>query len=226
MKQRNSIVNSKWIFAFASVILFVSLSCGSAKHRRRVRKKQGVYHTVKKGQTLWRIARTYGVKLEAIARVNGIPDASRIKAGQKIFIPGARRVKYVEVKKNRYAKPKFIWPVKGKFTSSFGMRNNRRHDGIDIAAPKGSYIKVSASGKVIFSGWGPTGYGKIVIVKHSGDLITVYAHNQKNIVKKGQYVRQGEYIARIGNTGRTTGPHLHFEVRRNRTPQDPLLYLP
>ncbi|MBI3599116.1 MAG: M23 family metallopeptidase [Nitrospinae bacterium] len=135
--------------------------------------------------------------------------------------------------KKRVAKPSvkvergyFIWPLKGKLTSGFGFRSKRKHDGIDIAAPKGTNIFAAADGKVIFSGWGPTGYGKLVIVKHSNKYVTVYAHNYKNFTENGQTVKKGEKIALVGDTGRATGPHLHFELRVNRIPVDPLPFLP
>lgn len=120
----------------------------------------------------------------------------------------------------------FIWPLKGIITSGFGFRSKSRHDGIDISAPKETKIASSASGKVIFSGWGPTGYGKIVIIKHSKKYVTVYAHNHKNFVKTGRSVGKGEKIASVGSTGRATGPHLHFELRVNKIPVDPLPFLP
>ena len=115
--------------------------------------------------------------------------------------------------------------MKGRLTSRYGIRKGRKHDGIDIAAQKGSTIYAAASGKVIFSGWGPTGYGKMIIIKHKQKWVTVYAHNYKNLVKKNDRVKKGEKIALVGTTGRATGPHLHFELRDNREPVNPLNYL-
>ena len=106
------------------------------------------------------------------------------------------------------------------------MRNGRMHEGIDIGAPKGTAVRAAARGQVVFSGWGPTGYGKMVIIKHQHHLTTLYAHNSKLIAKKGNRVKQGEKISLIGSTGRSTGPHLHFEVRQNTHPKDPIKYLP
>ncbi|MBT3414020.1 MAG: M23 family metallopeptidase, partial [Nitrospina sp.] len=119
----------------------------------------------------------------------------------------------------------FIWPTKGTLTSRFGMRNGRKHEGIDIAAPKGTPVHSAADGNVVFSGWGPTGYGKMVIIKHKHHLTTLYAHNSKLLVKKGSRVKQGQRISLMGNTGRSTGPHLHFEVRNDTHPKDPIKYL-
>lgn len=106
------------------------------------------------------------------------------------------------------------------------MRRGSHHDGIDIAARKGTPIHAAAGGRVIFSGWGPKGYGRIVIIKHPNHLVTVYAHTSRNWVKKNMHVKQRQKIASVGSTGRSTGPHLHFEVRNDTHPRNPLLYLP
>ena len=90
-----------------------------------------------------------------------------------------------------------------------------------MAGPKGTAIYSAAAGEVVFSGWGPTGYGKMVIVKHAHHLTTVYAHNSKILVKKGAHVKQGQQISLMGSTGRSTGPHLHFEIRENGQALDP-----
>lgn len=201
-------------------------------------KTKGVYHTVKKRETLWRIADTYNVNLKKLKRANRINDENKIKAGIKLFIPGAKKVLKVNPVKPLVKKVSldrripsikrkgfFNWPLKGRLTSRYGIRKGRKHDGIDIAAQKGSTIYAAASGKVIFSGWGPTGYGKMIIIKHKQKWVTVYAHNHKNLVKKNHRVKKGEKIALVGTTGRATGPHLHFELRDNREPVNPLNYL-
>jgi len=119
-----------------------------------------------------------------------------------------------------------IWPVKGQLTSRFGSRSGRHHDGIDIGARKGTPVVAAAGGKIMFSGWGPTGYGLMLIIKHKSNLTTVYAHNSFIHVHKNQMVKQGQRIASVGSTGRSTGPHLHFEVRNDSNPMNPLNYLP
>lgn len=124
----------------------------------------------------------------------------------------------------------FIWPVNGTVTSHFGWRMHpilkveKFHAGIDIAAPYGAEIKASAGGKVIFAGW-LGGYGNTLIIDHGAGYSTLYAHCSVIIVSEGEEVSQGEIIARVGSTGYSTGPHLHFEVRFNGEPQDPLNYL-
>ena len=117
------------------------------------------------------------------------------------------------------------WPVEGAITSRFGKREGKPHDGIDIGAPRGTPVKAAATGQVLFSDR-HRGYGNVVILRHAGGLITVYAHHDINLVRKGQKVAQGQAIAKVGTSGRTTGPHLHFEVRRGTRPTNPLHFLP
>ena len=200
---------------------------------------EGVYHTVQKGQTLYRIATIYDLDVEVLRRANHIGDPKKLRSGTRLWVPGARRVLSVPAtdKPRRAAKkrsaptvkpPKefLVWPAKGTLTSRFGMRNGRKHEGIDIAAPKGTPIHAAAGGEVMFSGWGPTGYGKMVIIKHQHHLTTLYAHNSKLIVRKGNRVKQGQKISLMGSTGRSTGPPLHFEVRNDTHPKNPIKYLP
>lgn len=105
----------------------------------------------------------------------------------------------------------YIWPAQGILTSGYGWRWGRMHQGIDIAAPVGTPILAAASGEVINAGW-HSGYGNLIKLKHLDGSVTVYAHNHKNLVTHGQKVDQGEQIAEMGNTGRSTGSHLHFEI--------------
>lgn len=142
----------------------------------------------------------------------------------------ASRASSIAAKKHRQAKRivrsgTFVWPVQGTVTRGFKQGGKHRHDGIDIAARKGTPIVAVASGKVIFSDWGPGGYGRIVILRHAADLVTVYAHNHQNLVKAGQQVRRGDRIATVGRSGRATGYHLHFEIRRKTVPVPPYSYL-
>ena len=120
----------------------------------------------------------------------------------------------------------FAWPVPSskKISSHFGKRRGRHHDGIDIPAVSGTHIIASASGKVSFVGK-MRGYGKTVVIKHPNGHHTVYAHARKYFVVKGQSVSQGEVIAQVGNTGRSSGPHLHFEIRKNNKVRNPAGYL-
>ncbi len=222
--------------------MFLAIGCVSSPSRPVTGKPRpaGVYHTVKRHQTLWRICKTYQVDMAKVARINGIRDVNKIQAGQKIFIPGAKKVLHVDIyiedlgpsgKKQAKVdlvkvKGRFMWPVKGPIMKKFGLNRGRKHAGIDISAPRGTSIKAAESGKVIYSGNEIKGYGNIVIIKHGPIFTSVYAHNNVNLVREGDSVMKGQIIARVGETGRATGSHLHFELRNHNKPFDPLLVLP
>jgi murein DD-endopeptidase MepM/ murein hydrolase activator NlpD len=193
----------------------------------------GVFHQVRPGENLAAICRSYRANCQEVAEMNGIEDADRIFAGQRIFVPDVEKSLSQPAKDTgekiaiRKWKGRFIWPVEnGVLTSRFGIRRGRRHDGIDIAAPEGTAVLASADGRVLYAGDQQTGYGNLVILKHPDDMITVYAHNQVNLVEEKEQVRQGQVIARVGSTGRSSGPHLHFEIRKRTKPRNPLFFLP
>jgi murein DD-endopeptidase MepM/ murein hydrolase activator NlpD len=119
----------------------------------------------------------------------------------------------------------FAWPVSGPITSPFGMRWGTLHPGIDIGVPTGTPIHAAGSGTVVWCGW-MSGYGNLVMIDHHNGLATLYGHQSRIAVGCNQEVSQGETIGYVGCTGFCTGPHLHFEVRLNGTPVDPLGYLP
>jgi murein DD-endopeptidase MepM/ murein hydrolase activator NlpD len=118
----------------------------------------------------------------------------------------------------------FIWPVSGPITSPFGMRWGTLHPGIDIGVPEGTPIHAAAAGKVIYCGW-ESGYGNLVMIDHGGNLATLYGHQSRIAASCGESVAQGQVIGYSGCTGFCTGPHVHFEVRVNGSPVDPLGYL-
>ncbi len=199
----------------------------------------GVVHRVGRGETLWRISKTYGVEIDKIVEINDIKDPSDIRVGSKIFIPGVKRVRKVTPAKAASKKTAgrrksgikrgvriFAWPVKGKISSRFGARNGERHDGLDIRVPRGTVIRAADVGKVVFVSSNYHKYGRIIILEHDNNYFTVYAHNSKNNVKVGQRVRKGERIGRVGKSGNATGYHLHFEVRKGKAVLNPLFFLP
>jgi murein DD-endopeptidase MepM/ murein hydrolase activator NlpD len=118
----------------------------------------------------------------------------------------------------------FIWPVNGTFTSPFGMRWGRLHAGIDLAAPEGTPIRAADSGRVIIAGW-TGGYGNYTCISHSSSLSTCYGHQSRYATSAGANVSKGQVIGYVGNTGHSFGAHLHFEVRVNGNPVDPMGYL-
>jgi murein DD-endopeptidase MepM/ murein hydrolase activator NlpD len=121
----------------------------------------------------------------------------------------------------------FNWPAQGRLTSLYGRRWGRMHKGIDIAGPVGTPIHAAADGQVIFAGWSSGGYGYLVEIRHLDGSTTRYGHNSRNLTTVGQMVRQGQLIAEMGSTGRSTGSHVHFEIRPNGTGAvNPIAYLP
>jgi hypothetical protein len=119
----------------------------------------------------------------------------------------------------------FLWPARGGLTSRFGWRGRRHHDGIDIAAAPGSPVVAAKAGRVSFSGW-YGGYGRTVVLDHGRGVKTIYGHASRLLVRRGQVVRRGQLIARVGCTGHCSGPHLHFEVRVHDRAVNPLAALP
>jgi len=123
----------------------------------------------------------------------------------------------------------YIWPLHGRLTSPYGVyrrrMRGRRHTGIDIAAPYGTPVVAADAGEVIFSGWWD-GYGKAIVIDHGRGKATVYAHFSRLIPSVGATVAKGQTIGLVGSTGYSTGPHLHFEVRKNGTPINPMQFLP
>ena len=119
---------------------------------------------------------------------------------------------------------KWLWPVEGRIISNF-KPNDPSRKGIDIGGKEGQPVIASASGEVVYSGSGLIGYGELIIIKHSEQLLSAYAHNRKRLVKEGEKVAAGDRIAELGKNDRSQ-PMLHFEIRLNGTPKDPLNYLP
>ncbi len=207
----------------------MAAACGSA----------GLKHRVKPGENLYRIGQAYGVSHRELARANGITNPDRIEVGQVIEIPTATRELPVDVitpSQARGERPTarelpsgpapFVWPVAaGTLASTFGPRRASHHDGIDVSAPEGTPVRAARSGRVLYSDE-LRGYGNIVIIEHDEGYASVYAHNKENQKRAGDLVRQGEVIALLGETGKTSGPNLHFEIRKDNIARNPLFYLP
>jgi murein DD-endopeptidase MepM/ murein hydrolase activator NlpD len=214
-----------------------------------------VTHTVARGETLYRIARTYGLTVDELMLANRLEDPRELKVGETLEIPGAREKKVVtsydspepeaqpragSTEKDKDKPPEkpvkkpalkvgrsngaLSWPLRGVLYARFGKKGNEPHDGIDLSAPAGTPVKTAAPGTVLFAGEQKS-YGLIVIVEHPDDLITLYAHNRDVRVKTGQKLREGQVVATVGDSGRTSGPHLHFEVRKSGVPVDPIEFL-
>ena len=209
---------------FALLLVYLLTGCATRSHvtippsGTEIKKTSGIYHKVKDGETLWRISQTYGVSISEIIKANRLPDGSAIEEGQLLYIP---------IKPIVPGAKGFIWPIKGRVTSPFGAKwDGGRNKGIDIEAKDGHAVAAARSGKVLFCSDSLKGYGKTIIIDHEDGFSTVYAHNKEILVRPGDKVVSGQEIAIAGSTGRTSLPHLHFEIRKGHEPQNPLWYLP
>lgn len=193
--------------------------------------KPGCLHLVRTGENLDAVARDYSIEPEKIRAANRI-SLLGIRAGQLLFIPGASPVHMLtpEMKEHYARRSLFRSPLSGGYSSLKGLRQDpisgsrRHHAGVDIRADRGDPVGAAAAGKVTFAGE-LGGYGKCVIMDHGNGYKTLYGHLSRIYVKSGQEVPQHHFIGRVGSTGRTTGPHLHFEIRRGKKVMDPLQYL-
>lgn len=177
-------------------------------------------YQVRPGDSASVIAAKFNTSVPVLAEANRLADPNRLRAGQKLIIPGWQG-----------NMPRFIWPVRGRISSGYGWRihpvykNRQFHGGVDIAVPVGSNVKAAANGKVIRSGYmGAFGYG--IVIDHGRGVTSWYGHNSRLLVKAGERVRQGQTIARSGNTGVTTGPHVDFRIKVDGETVDPVRWLP
>lgn len=213
--------------------------------RIRIPDRKGLLHFVRKDETLEDIALAYDVPLERIISANDLSDPDVLQVNQELFLPDAkipryliragRRHSFARGQEEGFSSPRgrrerFVVPVSGSVSSGYGYRTHpisgrwTMHKGVDIASPVGASVRAAKSGVVTFAG--PLGgYGNLVVVEHPDGYTTRYAHCSALLVRRGQRVRQGERIARVGDTGYTTGPHLHFEIWRDGSAIDPATIL-
>jgi len=194
-------------------------------------------HIVKAGQTLEDIAAWYGVTPESLLAVpeNHLSKDTPLRSWQTIIIPNARSRYQDPVAENLprpqregwwYGDGHFIWPLpRGSFWISQRFKHGK-HMAIDLAAPVGTPVYAADTGRVVKAGWSEIGYGYRIVIDHGIDYVTLYAHLSEYFVQPGDIVQKGEIIGRVGSTGNSTGPHLHFEVRDYGYLIDPLLVLP
>ena len=194
--------------------------------------RAGVIHTIRAGQTLTDISLTYAVAMGKLTAANGLTTGSTIYAGGRLVIPGSTSVLWDTVTRlSKGTRSDYIWPLEGKVVSGFGWRVHevlkvkQHHDGIDLDVPEGTVVYASSPGKVYFYGEQP-GYGNVLIIEHAKDWYTLYGHLSSALAYVGQYVEAGQRVALSGNTGVSSGPHLHFEMRNGEFPVDPMRYLP
>ena len=236
------------VLGLATLGLMVALGPVVAHGEPRVPQRT---HEVKPGDTLHTLAKKYGTTVAAIVKANNLPGPNAIKVGQRLIIPTVdtalaqrggppRSSPAVRPAVGSARAPTrlvlavpdfdgtivpFAWPVEGPVISTFGQRRSGWHGGIDIKAPLGTPVWAAAGGVVIASGV-EAAYGLVVKIEHRRGFVTVYAHNDVNLVEVGDRVDAGEMIALVGQTGRATTHHVHFEIRYEGLAYNPLYLLP
>jgi murein DD-endopeptidase MepM/ murein hydrolase activator NlpD len=209
------------IFITTAILIIVS-SCSSMK--------SGHYIQLSEKDNLESLAKEFNLTKDKIKELN---PGSNFVVGEWIFIPLKRGILGSSIDSTSFDPSKylksgeFLWPVpaSNSISSGFGRRWGRMHEGVDIPGKVGSNIVAAADGVVVYSGSEIGGYGNITVLAHKNGFFTVYAHAKSNYTKDGQRVYRGQVIAQVGMTGRSSGPHLHFEIRKNGESIDPQNYL-
>lgn len=209
-------------------------------------------YVVKRGDSISSIASKHNENVYAIARLNVLRPPYTIYVGQNLFLPNSKpsrlsslSISKVPVEKRtvKIAKASskaktisappaitgngFLWPVKGKVLSLYGGKSEGlQNDGINIAAPRGAPVRAAENGIVAYSGNELRGFGNLLLLKHTGGWITAYAHNDTLLVKRGDKIKKGQIIAKVGSSGSVQKPQLHFELRKGKKAIDPIKYLP
>ncbi|NQU57596.1 MAG: M23 family metallopeptidase [Rhodospirillales bacterium] len=209
-------------------------------------------YVVVRGDSLSAIAASQNVDMYAIARLNGLKPPYTINIGQRLVLPATSRVRLVSIPTTEApaakrtslstkARPKqktveappartgkgFLWPLRGKIVSTYGGKSQGlKNDGINIAAPRGAQVVAAENGVVAYAGNELRGFGNLLLLKHTGGWITAYAHNETLLVKRGDKIKKGQAIAKVGSSGSVQMPQLHFELRKGKKAIDPIKYLP
>lgn len=233
---------SRSIFLLLAAALFLA-GCGISKHFVPIREigradKSAEYYIVQPGDTLYKIAFQHGVDTRDLAAWNGLTDINFIRAGARLRVLPPRAAKagmpVAEATRkapmataNPTAEPgsepaSWVWPLRGKVLAGFNESGGNK--GIDIAGLIGEPIVATTEGKVVYTGEGLRGYGKLTIIRHSPTTLSAYAHQSRILVSEGQAVKQGQKIGEVGDSD-ADRVKLHFEIRRFGRPIDPLVYL-
>ena len=226
------------LLAVVPVLAVGSPGCHFSRAPMHPETPPGSWYVVSRGETLDDIAKRAGVPAEDILELNGLARAEDVKPGRLIFVLAPQEPSSEPLPSHpnagagggRAAARHRALPLAARQRRAqrrLAVRLARRALArrIDLPAPTGTPVVAAADGEVVYAGDGIRGYGNLVVLQHPGDLLTVYAHNSALFVAQGQAVRAGERIAAVGQTGRATGPHLHFEVRQGQIPRDPMGYL-
>jgi len=209
-------------------------------------------YVVKRGDSLSVIAAKTNSDMYAIARLNGLKAPYTIHINQRLALPDANRARPVSIPTAEAATPKrktlrtkarpkqqivaapparsgkgFLWPLRGRIVSTYGGKSQGlKNDGINIAAPRGTHVVAAENGVVAYAGNELRGFGNLLLLKHTGGWITAYAHNETLLVKRGDKIKKGQTIAKVGSSGSVQVPQLHFELRKGKVAIDPIKYLP
>ncbi len=204
---------------------------------------RGRSYVVKKGDTVYGISRRFGVDMSELTRVNRLARPYTLEVGQKLTLPRQTRAatqvasssasnRNTSSKKATTPPPPrsrngFSWPIKGNILSHYGAKRGGLHnDGINIAASTGAPVKATDSGTVVYVGNELRGFGNLILIRHAGGWVSAYGHNSEILVSRGQMIKKGQVIAKVGSSGNVPKPQLHFELRKGSTAVDPLKYLP
>jgi len=191
------------------------------------------YYNVESGDTWQNLSEKFNVDKFELARANQSSLNRDPVVGEQIYIPyniaalrGYNERKHVQ-QNAAHTPVMFAWPVRQPVLSAFfGWRGRRMHEGLDLRADVGTEVVATAGGKVLYVGRRLRSYGLIVVIDHGEGWSSVYAHLSRSLVKENDMIHQGQFIALSGRSGRVSGPHLHFEIRKGADPLDPLLHLP
>jgi murein DD-endopeptidase MepM/ murein hydrolase activator NlpD len=219
-----------------SLVIVLALgACSTTRNGASGEVTSSGFYAVAQGDTLYSIARKFRQSVPGLVRLNGLKDADDIKVGQLLRVSSSRRRSAATVaarSPNKAAAAEepaadaepaprdWVRPADGVQTAAFGAKK-----GIEISGKSGQEIRAANEGKVSFVGGGIRGYGNLVIIKHAGNILSVYAHNKTVVVKEGQTVAKGQKIAEMGDSD-SHSVKLYFEIRRNGKPVDPAAYLP
>jgi murein DD-endopeptidase MepM/ murein hydrolase activator NlpD len=227
-------ISARWLVPGTLLLALVSTGCAHRSQspdphpaQRAQAQNHTVYHTVLPGQTLWRISRAYATTVEALASTNALSNPSQLAAGTRLLIPGAVEAIVLPAPSDKLDTPNWTWPITGgKISSYFGAsRRNHHHQGVDILGKRGDAVRAARAGHVTYSGSSMRGYGDTIIIDHGDGMSSLYAHNSKLMVRKGQRVDRGQTIALVGKTGNASTEHCHLEIRQNQVAVDPLQFI-
>jgi LysM repeat protein len=219
----------KYLFLFCTIFL---LSCATTQITDRTittTNERGVWHRVKEGQTLWRIAKTYRVELDTIKEANDIDDVVHIAQGTWIFIPGAKKLLWVQGNvtgsQEGVVQLDFVWPTNGEVVRSYGRDKQDFNYGIDIDLKGNENIVATQNGKVVLSGK-IRGYGNTVIIEHDNNFCSLYSKNLQIIVQEGQKVKKNQVIGKPEIIKGGEQCVIHYELFHEGKSINPLYYLP